>query len=96
MEQQRKHTVPEMFRPLLWWTRWEDIDAQEDKEDIIVSAVNEGTLLHWRWLIITYGKERIRKVLEQRLASEFHPESRNLARLVFSVSNFRHARGSAY
>lgn len=84
-----------MFRPLLWWARWEDIDVEEDKEDIIMSAVNEGTLNHWRWLIHTYGKEAIRKILEKRLMSEFHPESRNLAKLIFSVANFRHARGSA-
>ena len=84
--------LPEMFRPLLWWTNWKDIDAKEDKEDIIVSAVNDGTLAHWRWLIQAYGKETIRKLLEKRLASEFHPESRNLAKVIFSVSDFQHAR----
>lgn len=68
----------------------------EDKEDIIVSAVNEGTLDHWRWIVNAYGKETIRKVLERRLVTEFHPESRNLAKIIFSVSNFRHARESTY
>ncbi|MDO8663720.1 MAG: hypothetical protein Q7K28_02710, partial [Candidatus Wildermuthbacteria bacterium] len=62
------------------------------KEDIIVSAVNEGSLAHWRWLIGMYGKDTIRKVLEKRLASEFHKESRNLAKVVFSLRGFRHAR----
>ena len=85
-----------MFRPFLWWVRWDDIDAQEDKEDIIVSAVNEGTLRHWRWILNTYGKETIRKILEKRLMSEFHPESRNLAKAIFSVSHFRHVRKSAH
>jgi hypothetical protein len=84
--------IPEIFRPLLWSLRWSDLDAQEDNEDIIVSAINEGTLDHWRWLIKTYGKARVRHVLENRLASEFHPESRNLAKVIFSVSKFRHAR----
>ncbi|OIP77227.1 MAG: hypothetical protein AUK09_00230 [Parcubacteria group bacterium CG2_30_36_38] len=87
-----KKQLPEMFRPFLWWAKWEDIDIKEDKEDIIVSAINEGTLDHWRWLINTYGKETIRKVLEKRLATEFHPESRSLAKLIFSISNFQHAR----
>ncbi|MBI2121443.1 MAG: hypothetical protein HYU05_01970 [Candidatus Wildermuthbacteria bacterium] len=88
--------VPEMFRPLLWWIKWEDVSAEEDEEDIIVNAVNEGTLEHWRWIIGTYGKEHIRKVLEKRLAAEFHPESRNLAKVIFSVSHFLHARKSAF
>lgn len=87
---------PEMFRPLLWWARWEDIDIETDKEDLIVNAVNEGTIAHWRWLIDTYGKKEVRHVLERRLATEFHPESRSLAKVVFSVSDFRHARGSAH
>jgi len=91
-----KKQPPEIFRPFMWWTKWEDLDVQEDKEDIIVSAVNEGTLDHWRWIIKTYGREEIRKILQKRLATEFHPESRNLAKLMFSVSDFRHARGSAH
>ncbi|OGY99906.1 MAG: hypothetical protein A3B13_03790 [Candidatus Liptonbacteria bacterium RIFCSPLOWO2_01_FULL_45_15] len=93
IERISKKQPPEMFRPFLWWMRWEDIDIEEDKEDIIVSAINEGALDHWRWLINTYGKDTIRKVLEKRLATEFHPESRNLAKLIFSMSGFQYARG---
>ena len=84
-----------MFRPFLWWTKWEDLDLNEDKEDIIMSTVNEGTLDHWRWIIKTYGKEEVRKILQKRLSTEFHPESRNLAKLIFSIPDFRHARGGA-
>ncbi|HEX9721738.1 MAG TPA: hypothetical protein VGA53_00560 [Candidatus Paceibacterota bacterium] len=91
-----KKQPPQIFRPFVWWTKWEDIDVQEDKEDLVVSAVNEGTLDHWRWLMKTYGKEEIRSILQKRLDTEFHPESRNLAKLIFSVSDFRHARGSAH
>lgn len=81
-----------MFRPLLWGLRWDALDVNDDKEDIIIGAVNEGTLDHWRWIIKTYGKETIRRVLERRLTTEFHPESRRLAEVVFSVRQFRAAR----
>jgi len=91
-----KKQPPEIFRPFLWWAKWENIDVNEDKEDLIVSAVNEGTLDHWRWIIKTYGKEVVSKILERRLATEFHPESRNLAKLIFSISDFRHARGGTH
>lgn len=87
-----KKKLPETFKPLLWSLKWEKIDIDEDKEDIIINAINEGTLTHWRWLIETYGKETIRQVLERRLDSEFHPESRNLARILFSLPKLRHAR----
>jgi len=87
-----KNSMPIFFRPLLWSFRWEDVDVQRNKEEIIVNTINEGTIDHWRWIVETYGKSEIRKILENRLASEFHPESRNLAKVLFSFSRFRHAR----
>ncbi len=91
-----KQNPPEIFRPILWSLKWEDVDIYEDKDDIIVSAINEGTLDHWRWIIKVYGKENVRQVLLRHLQSEFHPESRALAQIVFSFSNFRHAQRSAH
>ena len=83
---------PQSFRPLLWSLRWKDIDVTKDKEDIIVNTVNDGSLDQWQWLIKTYGKDAIRDVLQKRLATEFHPESRNLANIIFSYPRFRNAR----
>lgn len=80
-----KTQPPEMFKPFIWWARWEDIDIQEDKEDIIMAAINEGRIEHWRWIISAYSKEEIRRVLTRRLATEFHPESLNLAKVIFSI-----------
>ncbi len=84
--------LPESFRPLLWSLKWEDVDIQKDKADIILAAINEGALEHWRWVIKTYGREVIREILMKRLATEFHPESRNLAQVIFDVPAFSHAR----
>ncbi len=86
------HGLPEAFRPLLWSLKWEEVDSTKDKEDIILGAVNEGTLDHWRWIIQAYGREVIREVLARRLATEFHPESRNLARVVFDLPPLSYAR----
>ena len=84
--------LPEFFKPILWSLKWDALDIEKDKEDIIVAAVNEGNLEHWRWIIQTYGKADIRRVLEHRLETEFHRESRNLAKIIFSIPKFRHAR----
>lgn len=81
-----------MFRPLLWFLRWDEVDIEKDKNDIILSAINDGSLTHWRWITRTYGKSAIRAVLKKRLISEFHPESLNLARIVFHVPKLRYAR----
>ncbi len=85
---------PPDFRPLLWSLRWDDIDIDEDKEDIIINTINEGSLDQWRWLIRTYGKDAIRHILQERLTTEFHSGSRNLAKIIFSIPHFRNARRS--
>ena len=89
------NSIPSSLRPLLWGLNWESLDLQEDAADIILNVVNDETLAQWRWLIATYGKERIRLTLSTRLASEFHLESRRLAEVVFR-SSFLHARSRSY
>lgn len=91
-EHHNKAGVPESFKPLLWSFRFDAIDPEKDKEDIIVNTVNEGTLAHWRWIVARYGRETIRQVLARRLVTEFHPESLNLARAIFGLSSVRYAR----
>lgn len=81
-----------MFRPLLWFLSWDEVDIEKDKNDIILSAVNDGSLAHWRWIMRTYGKNTIRAVLKKRLASEFHPESLHLARVVFHIPKLSYVR----
>lgn len=77
------NSLPEIFRPLLWGLKWDSLDIEEDKDDIIFNGINEGNLEHWRWIIQAYGKDEIRRVLRKRLDTEFHPESRNLAQIIF-------------
>jgi hypothetical protein len=83
---------PQSFRPLLWSLRWSDIDVQQDKHDIIVNTINDGTIKQWRWLIDTYGKRTVRSTIKKRLATEFHPESLHLAREIFGIRNLPYAR----
>ena len=88
--------LPEMFRPILWSYRFQDIDSELHQEDIIINTINYGRLEHWRWMIEHYGKEKIRSILERGLVTEFDRHSRNLAKLVFSVSSFRTGRPTRY
>jgi len=84
--------LPESFKPLLWSLRWSDLDTWEDREDVILSILNEGTLEQWRWIKEVYGDEEIRRVLNKHMISEFHPESRRLVELIFNAHITRNAR----
>ena len=92
---QSQKLIPESIRPLLWSLNWNKHDVDKDKTDIIMAVVNEGTLEQWQWLVDTYGKDKIRGLLQERMMSEFHPESLKLAKLVFNVNNL-HASRSTY
>ncbi|KKU76601.1 MAG: hypothetical protein UY03_C0030G0004 [Parcubacteria group bacterium GW2011_GWA2_47_64] len=87
--------LPSSFRPLLWGLKWDELDIKDDREDIILGVINGGTIQDWKWLRSVYGEDAVRRVLEGRLFSELYPESRNLAKIFFSVNSFRHARRSA-
>jgi hypothetical protein len=92
----KKQGIPESFKPILWGLDWDRLDATADREDIVVNAINEGTLDQWRWIRATYGDAKIRSIIKHRLSSEFHPESMNLARIVFGIKPLTHARRSLY
>ncbi len=87
-----KFGVPESFRPLLWWLRWDTLDVWNDRSHIIMAAINDGKVAHLKWIIKTYGINEIRSELSRRLDTEFHAGSRNLAKVLFGISHFRHAR----
>lgn len=95
-EPANQHGLPESFRPLLWSYKFEAIDPDAHYDEIIVNTVNYGSLKQWRWLISYYGKDRVKEVLEERWATEFNPESRNLAQLIFGVSHWRYGPRGAH
>src|SRR3989344_3220943 len=84
--------LPESIRPLLWYLRQDRLDIEKDKHDIIVNVINDGTMEQWRWLMDTYGSQTIREVLKEHLPTEFHPESRNLASVVFDATQYHAPR----
>ena len=87
-----KTRLPEAFRPLFWSYRFEDIDPQLQKKTIIVQLLNYGTLDHWKWLVSQYGRGEIRRVLQTIPATEIRKRTRELAGLLFSITNWRYAQ----
>lgn len=85
--------LPEMFRPLLWSYRFEEIDPVAHRKEIIVNTINFGDLKHWQWLTAYYGRPAVRRVLTSVPVTEFRPHVRNLVGLLFGIGEeeFRHA-----
>lgn len=93
---EQNQCLPKSFRPILWGLDWNRIDVNNDREDIVVNTLNEGTADQWRWIRKTYGDAKIRTILSRRLTTEFHPESINLARIVFGIKSMRNARRNSH
>lgn len=96
----RAHTskkLPEIFRPLLWSYRFEEIDPEAHRKEIIINAINYGDLKHWKWLTARYGRAGVRRVLTSVPVTELRPHIRKLVGMFFGIADteFRHApRGS--
>ena len=88
--------VPETLHPLLWSYDLDRIDVSRHQKTIIIQVVNYGTLAHWRWLRDTYGRERVREVLEDVPATALRPQARRLASLIFGVEEFNYAPRGAH
>jgi len=92
----RVASLPEFFRPILWSYDMRQIDIWRDKKTIIVQSLNYGDLEHWQWLVRTYGREEIKKLLAEIPITEFRPRVRRLIMLIFGIEVFSHASRSTH
>ena len=43
----KKETIlPDFFKPILWGLKWDALEIEKDKEEIILAALNHGELEH--------------------------------------------------
>ena len=86
-----KQKIPKDFKYLLWSYNFSLIDPQEDKERIIVNTINYGQWRHWQWIVKYYGKERLKKIIENIPASEFRKEALKLISLLLNIKRMKYA-----
>ena len=63
MNQEEKIQVPEFLRPYFWDIKFADLKIRKHAFFIIKRVLDRGNLHDIRWLIKTYGKDIIRKVV---------------------------------
>ncbi|MBI2032848.1 MAG: hypothetical protein HYT10_00040 [Candidatus Levybacteria bacterium] len=76
MNQEKKKQVPEFLRAYFWDVDFEDLEVKKHSFLVIKRVLDRGNLSDIRWLIKTYGKDDIKKVVM---------DTRDLAR---STANF--------
>jgi len=88
--------LPKKFKHLFWGYKFSSLDSKEDKYLIVVNTLNYGDLDHWRWLVKTYGKRNLRKMIREEIpASEFRsPSTLKLVCLLFNLKSLKYASRS--
>lgn len=63
MNQEEKTQFPKSFRTYFWDVKFEELEIETHAHLIIKRVLDRGNLSDIRWLLKTYGKEAIKKVV---------------------------------
>ena len=96
MENLHTSNVPGWFQKFYWWGDSSRIDAERDKKIIIVQLINHGAWGHWEWLLQTYKKENLKKIIQEIPASEFRAGALKLISLLLGIKQMKYASRSDY
>ena len=96
MENQRPRDIPKWFRKFYWWGDASRIDLERDKKTIIVQLVNHGGWDQWKWLVQTYRRETLRKIIQEIPISEFRSGALKLVSLLLGIRQMKYASRGDY
>lgn len=91
-----KQKIPSFFKPLFWSYDFSKINLKEDKKNIIINTLNRGNWQHWQWIFKTFGKNKVKKTIENTPASEFRDRALKLICLLLGIKKIKYASRSAY
>ncbi len=63
MNQEKKPQLPQTFRSYFWDVAFEELEIEKSAHLIIKRVLDRGNLSDIRWLLKTYGKDEIKKVV---------------------------------
>ncbi len=80
-----------------WWIQNPDtMDFEEQKKEIILQVVNYGGWRHWQWLIGHYGRDVVKKDIQEIPESAFMPRVLKLIKLLLKINKLKYASRSDY
>lgn len=76
--------LPLVAQKYFWDVNPHTLDVRKHERFIISRLLNYGRLAEWRWLIHTYGKNRLSTILQSDSRLAVRQSVRRLAEIVFS------------
>ena len=65
MKHDKKTQLPESLRPYFWDIEFEELKTKKHAFLVIKRVLDRGNLRDIRWLVKTYGKDEIKKVVSK-------------------------------
>ena len=87
--------LPSFFKPVLWSYDFSKINPEENIERIIVNTINYGDWRHWQWIVNYYGKNKVKRIIENTPASEFRKGSLRLISLLLGIKKMKYVSRGA-
>lgn len=91
----KKSKPPSFFKPILWSYDFSKIDPEESMERIIVNTINYGDWQHWQWIVDYYGRNKVKRVIENTPVSEFRKGSLRLISLLLDIKKIKYVSRGA-
>ena len=88
--------IPSFFKPLFWSYKFSSIDPQENKKRIIINTINYGKWEHWIWIVKFYGKENVKRIIEEIPQTEFRTSALELISLLLDIKKLKYVSRSDY
>lgn len=63
MNQDKTTQLPEFLRPYFWDVTFEELEVKKHAFFVIKRVLDRGNLSDIRWLLKTYGKDEIKKIV---------------------------------
>jgi len=88
--------LPAFFEPLFWSYNFSAMDMEKNKKRIIVNTINYGKWKHWVWIVRFYGKNKLKKLIEETPRTEFRAPALELISLLLGIKKMKYASRSDY
>lgn len=88
--------LPSFFKPLFWSYKFSSVDPRKNKRTVIVNTINYGNWRHWKWIVDFYGREELKRAIEEIPQSEFRPSALKLISLLLDVKKLKYASRGDY
>lgn len=83
--------IPSSAIKYFWDVDVRMLDEQKHERLIISRLLNFGRLEDWRWLVHTYGRNRLSTVLNSESRLSLRDPARTLAKIMFTWATFYQA-----